>query len=134
MIGRANYDDRLDTKALVVGIVEESSQKAYDYRDLARASVVNDTFEGEALTIALNTKSGETSVFKSTAGDQQLSFQTSDDPIRMVDHQTDTIWNIGIGEAVSGKLKGTTLDRTLFIAAFWFSWADFYPNTEVYQA
>ncbi len=130
VIGRANNDERLETKALIVG---DSGQKAYSYRDLAATAVVNDTFEGAPLAVALNTETGGTSVFNRDVNNQELSFRASDDPSRIVDQQTGTIWNIGTGEAISGKLKGEVLDRALFVAAFWFSWADFYPDTQVYQ-
>ena len=48
-----------------------------------------------------------------------------------IDAQTGSSWN-AFGEAVSGELAGARLDWLNAFPHFWFAWAAFYPDTEVY--
>ena len=49
----------------------------------------------------------------------------------LVDDQTSSKWT-PYGECVAGKLKGTQLLPILPQPSFWFAWAEFYPDTEVF--
>jgi hypothetical protein len=46
--------------------------------------------------------------------------------------QTGIEWNFA-GEAVEGQLKGNKLARLPFDEGFWFEWALFHPETELYK-
>jgi hypothetical protein len=50
-----------------------------------------------------------------------------------VDTRTGSGWDI-FGRAVSGPLRGTRLDALPAVDHFWFSWAAFFPDTEIYRA
>jgi hypothetical protein len=50
-----------------------------------------------------------------------------------VDTRTNSRWDI-FGRAVSGPLRGTRLDALPAVDHFWFSWAAFFPDTEIYRA
>jgi hypothetical protein len=51
----------------------------------------------------------------------------------IVDEQTGSRWSIS-GAAVEGELEGTQLDVGVAIPSFWFDWAAFHPQTEVWEA
>ena len=59
-----------------------------------------------------------------------LDFAADDDG-GFTDAQTGSSWN-AFGEAVSGELAGQQLDWLHAFPHFWFAWAAFYPDTEVY--
>jgi len=50
-----------------------------------------------------------------------------------VDTRTRSRWDI-FGRAVSGPLRGTRLEALPAVDHFWFSWAAFFPDTEIYRA
>jgi hypothetical protein len=51
---------------------------------------------------------------------------------RVVDTETGSTWT-PYGECVAGSLKGERLESITPLPSFWFSWAQFYPDTEVYR-
>ena len=59
-----------------------------------------------------------------------LTFKVEGDAI--VDEETGSVWNI-FGGAVSGELAGTRLQAINAFPHFWFAWAAFYPETELYS-
>ena len=132
VLGETHRDARLPTKELVVGIVGEMGERAYAFRDLMSSGVVNDSFEGRDLVVAMTANSGATAVYDRSVDEMTLTFDEADDPLLMTDRETGSSWNKTTGEAVSGTLKGTRLQQVPFIRSFWFGWTDFYPQTELY--
>ena len=51
----------------------------------------------------------------------------------MTDDDTETVWSKLIGIAIDGPLEGSRLKPVLFFNSFWFTWSDFYPNTELFE-
>ena len=49
----------------------------------------------------------------------------------LVDLQTESKWSYD-GIAISGTLQGTELERLQIDPGFWFEWAAFHPETDVY--
>ena len=133
ILGRSNFDDRLYIKELVVGVFGQSSHKAYGYRYLIADPLIHDTFEDRRILVTFNEVGGAVSVFDRTVNGQALTFERTDDPLLMSDTETGSKWTMDTGEAVEGPLKGTELARLSFTSSFWFGWADFYPDTEVYM-
>jgi hypothetical protein len=119
---------------------------AYSYDLLQRLHLVNDTVGGEPIVVfwqpgtasALDTDSvasgrdvGAVDTYSRDVGGQRLTFQHKEDQ-GFVDDQTGSVWNL-LGQAVSGELKGQALTPIVNINHFWFSWAAFKPETQVYQ-
>jgi hypothetical protein len=46
--------------------------------------------------------------------------------------QSGSTWNFD-GEAIEGVMKGKKLVRLPFDEGFWFEWAAFHPETELYR-
>lgn len=138
-------DDRLPAMMRVVGVRMGEEAMAYPYSILWEVGVINDTFAGMDLVVfhAFGTNTalgnpviaraedvGATGVFNPVTGGVRLTFSVADDQI--VDDQTGSVWNL-TGQAVSGELAGIKLERILSTDHFWFSWAAFYPQTEIYS-
>ena len=51
----------------------------------------------------------------------------------MRDVETGSTWSSLRGEALSGEFAGAQLDQLPSFVAFWFSWTDFYPGTDLYD-
>ena len=128
----ANSDERLSIKELVLGLVGESSQRAYAHSDLGSAQVVNDVFEGAEIVVIRDDTSGSVSAFGRRVGDRVLTFEQGDVPDEMVDAETGSTWSKLTGVAVEGELEGARLEDYPSFNAFWFGWSDYYPDTELW--
>jgi len=139
-------DKRLKPMQRVVTISGHTSAKAYTYTILKNKKVVNDTFDGKDIVVfhksgtssALDGRNisasrdvGTTAVFSTKLGGTILEF-VYDKDLGILDTKTKSSWNI-FGEAVSGKYKGKTLKQIVHADHFWFSWAAFKPDTQVYK-
>ena len=131
--GALEYDPRLPTKDLVLGLETDGVAKAYPFRYLENAPVLNDTVEGQDLVVAFSMETGTALAFDRILDGDVLTFQQADDPQLMQDLQTGTLWVKATGEAVSGPLAGRRLDQLRAFTVFWFAWKDFHPGTELYQ-
>ena len=45
-----------------------------------------------------------------------------------MDEETESVWLIS-GNAISGPLEGSSLDRVEHLDTFWFSWSTYQPDT-----
>lgn len=137
----------LDPTERVVGYEGETTYKAYPFAVLSETIVANDVVEDQPLVVfwqpgavsALDASSiddarevGSATVFDPTLPDgTRLTFVADGTTIR--DEQTGSTWNI-FGEAVEGELSGTQLVQRHSVTQFWFAWAAFFPDTEVWGA
>ena len=133
VLGRANQDTRLHSKELVVGITGTSAQRAYGHGELADVGALNDTFEGAAIVVAIDSVSGAAGVYRREVDGRELSFVEGANPGDMSDVETGSTWSKLTGSALEGELKGSALATYEYFNSFWFGWVDYYPNTEVYE-
>jgi hypothetical protein len=49
------------------------------------------------------------------------------------DNITNTTWDLENGIGIKGSMKGKLLRSVSFITVYWFVWADYYPDTEVFN-
>jgi len=139
-------DPRLAGLARVVGVNINDEQVAYPYSIISEVGAVNDTVGGQdivvfhrfgtnsalgAPVIATAQDVGATGAYNPVVDGQTLTFVV-DDADQIVDEQTNSTWNL-LGQATGGELQGTQLEQVLSTDHFWFSWAAFYPTTEVYE-
>ena len=142
-------DSRLPSKEHVLGIAGSGGAIAFPYSELARravggATVVQGSFAGERLAIfwmqgtvsALDAAQipdsfdvGAAAAYVPVAGGRHLTFVAKDGHI--VDEETGSQWSIS-GRAVDGPLAGTQLDVAVAIDSFWFDWAAFHPQTQIF--
>ena len=143
-------DPRLPPAERVIGITGGDEAVAFAYRRLRTASggamaAVNEEVGGEPVLVvwkpgtvsALDQETIETSRdvgaaagFSRQVGDQVLTFQVRSG--QLVDGETETTWNV-LGKAVEGPLAGQELPGVAAMDSFWFDWAAFHPDTEIWS-
>lgn len=144
---RGEIDPRLSATERVVGIELGETVMAYAFADAAEAGVINDTVADEEIVVfhkdgtasALDGRSiadsrdvGSVGVFSRHVDGQTLIFTTNDDGT-FTDAETGSTWNIS-GLALDGELSGTQLESIISFDHFWFAWAAFHPDTELWQS
>ena len=142
-------DGRLAAKEKVVTIDRAGTVTAIPYRDLAERGVIElETGDGpvvafwtggtaaslDAPTIDDGRDDGATGVFVPIADGRRLTFTrdtATNGPI--TDAETGSTWSI-TGRATGGPLVGSRLEAVVHGDHFWFAWAAFAPETEVWSA
>jgi hypothetical protein len=138
-------DDRMAPMTRVLALELNNEAIAYPFFELEEQPVVNDELGGKPVaafwqpgaTSALDQTSiadsrdvGMAAAFNPTISGDVLTFYYDNGEIR--DRETDTLWNIS-GHAVEGKLEGEQLEEYVSGAHFWFAWAAFQPETEIWS-
>ena len=143
---RGTPDSRLAPAERVLGLTTDTDAIAYPFAVLEEAGAVHDSFGGLELAIfhkaglasALDSSVisqgrdiGTVAVYDRQVGDQLLTFSPNEDGT-FSDAETGSTWDI-LGEAVAGPLAGEKLTPILHFDHFWFAWAAFFPETELYS-
>lgn len=118
---------------------------AYPYDVIQEVHVVNDDVGDTPLvvlwtpgtasaldagTVASGRDVGAVNAFSRELDGQTLTFTFDGD--RILDEETGSEWDV-LGQAINGPLAGSQLEPVVGINHFWFSWAAFRPETQVYQ-
>ncbi len=143
---RGEIDPRLDSAVdhVLAAIIGESA-KAYPFEILRTERVINDrigdtpivVFFQSGVASALGDSVIDNARDIGTAGMYQSSFDgevlrfTANDDGNFTDDVTGSTWN-AFGEAIAGELAGSQLNWVHAFPHFWFAWAAFHPDTEVY--
>jgi hypothetical protein len=85
----------------------------------------------DAARIPLSADVGAAAAYIPRIDGRGLTFVVRDGAI--VDEQTGSTWTIA-GVAVGGPLDGRRLDVALALDSFWFTWAAFHPETQIFRA
>ena len=140
----SELDDRLHPKRRVRGVRIGDTAIAYPYDLLAEVGVINDTVDGKPIVVfwqsgttsALYSKViaesrdvGASAIFDRQLNGQLLTFAAAPDGFQ--DNETGSVWNL-FGTAVSGPLVGEQLTAVPSHEFFWFAWAAFQPETQIY--
>ncbi len=123
----SNRDDRLGPKEIVVGLESSGTYRAYPIHRIEDSHVINDVINGETIML-ISLHPFMVRAFDRTVDGQMLEFAYDGDKI--VD-QTGSVWNFE-GEAIQGEMVGKQLVRLPFDEGYWFEWAAFHPETELY--
>ena len=131
-----SIDRRLHPKEMVFGLARNGSALAYPYTDLAARGVVNDRVDGDDIVIFYDDPARLALGFSRRLGNRLLHFRESEradsrSPL-FEDVQTRTTWNI-LGEAVAGELEGSQLVGIATYSAYWFGWASFWRDTDIWD-
>lgn len=120
-VGQAARDDRLEPSALVVGVTISGETRAYPVEALHQP--VNDDVGNEPVVILPN--EGGAAVFSPVVDGQLLEFDSGEDGF--FDTTTGSLWT-ATGEATSGLLAGTSLERLPSRTTFWFALVGAFPD------
>ncbi len=128
--GALRLDPRLPAHTMMIGLEVGSAHKAYPIETVQEERVINDQVGAvpvlvvyapstDTLTAFSRQVAGNTLTFKSAAGEN------------LTDTETGSVWNTD-GQCLSGKLQGRKLDFITPLPGFWFAWAEFHPDTQIY--
>jgi hypothetical protein len=140
----ASVDRRFPAMERVVGLDIEEGWAA-PFSELSEVGVINAEFAGTEFVvfwtpgassalderlIAEGRDIGQSAVYARTLGERTLTFERDGDRFR--DRETESTWDLA-GRAVDGPLAGERLAPIPHGNHFWFAWAVFKPDTEVWQ-
>lgn len=134
-------DGRLRPMERVVAIQLEGMDIAYPFSVLEEVRVVNDVIGDHSVVVFWKPgtsstfgnsgqETGSTGTFFRVVDDQVFSFEATEDGFK--DIETGSFWTI-LGLATEGPLAGTQLSKVISGEHFWFAWATFKPDTEVWS-
>ena len=131
----ANTDSRIGNKKRVHGIIVSGNSKVYPLAAFGiQVTVIQDTFEqGKYVVVGNRSDNFAVSFLRDPGDGTLLSFSAIQDkyPIVMTDTEGN-MWDV-FGKAVSGPRHGTQLQHTRSFIGYWFSFAAFYPNVQIYK-
>ncbi|WP_322795812.1 DUF3179 domain-containing protein [Tepidiforma sp.] len=140
-------DPRLPALERVVTLDRAGKGLAVPFEALARVGVANVEAGGAPVAvfwlpgtasaldqreIAQSRDVGSAAAYDARLDGRQLAFEPGPEPGTFRDRETGTQWDI-FGRGVSGPLAGRQLTPVLHTTEFWFAWAAFHPETDVWR-
>jgi hypothetical protein len=126
---------KLATSDEVLGIVVEGVAKAYPIAILNWHEIVNDRLGDEGVVISFCPLCGTGVAFSADVKGEMLSFGVSgllyNSDVLLYDRKTDSLWSQLLNKAISGPLKGETLQMLPLMHTTWGEWRKQQPNTLV---
>jgi len=119
-------------KSWVIGVQNNGHAKAYDWNELVKQRVINDTFQNTALVLVLENDNRSFHVWNRQVNDKLLHFTFDASSQTLKDTATNSQWTMN-GECVEGVLKGSRLSAIQAYQEFWHSWRSFHPGTTKYH-
>jgi hypothetical protein len=107
----------------------DGNAKAYEFDDVLEEGVINDEFAN--FPIMIWAESDRFHAYLRIVDDRILTFRWEGN--KLLDNETDTAWNVALGLALEGPLKGEGLQPIPSSTAFDWAWFDFYPESEFYS-
>ena len=130
-----NTDDRLHNKERVLAVFLNDKATVYRFDSFEPAiSVVNDQFYSKKLLIAgSNDLNLMVAYQRELADGTMLTFEPIQNelPTILLDNEG-TKWDV-FGRAISGPREGENLQTVTQMMGYWFSFAAFYPEVEIYE-
>ncbi|WP_339812406.1 DUF3179 domain-containing (seleno)protein [uncultured Imperialibacter sp.] len=115
-------------KSWVIGVTLDEKAKAYDWNELIKTRLINDTISSTSLLVALEPDSLSFHAWERDT----LVFSLSDTTNFIIDNNTGSEWNWK-GECVRGMLSGAQLKWVPAYQEFWHSWKTFHHRTRTYR-
>jgi hypothetical protein len=119
-------------KSWVIGVVHNKASKAYDWNELVKTKVINDSIEGMPVLLALEKDTASFHVYDRTVNGASLRFKKGANDA-FTDENTHSTWNMD-GVCIDGVMKGERLNPVQSYQEFWHSWSNFHPNTIKYNS
>lgn len=116
-------------KSWVVGVKSESSSMAYDWNELVKKRVIEDSLEGSPILVTMETDTTSFHVYERRINGYVLNFNTCTTDNSFTDQNTGSVWNMD-GLCIDGPLKGQQLTSVQAYNEFWHAWERFEPNTK----
>ena len=118
-------------KSWIVGVKNEFASIAYDWNDLVKKRVIQDSLQALPILLTIETDTTSFHVYDRRINGSVLQFHTNVIDNRITDQNTNSTWNID-GLCIEGPLKGQQLTRVQAYNEFWHSWKTFQANAKKY--
>lgn len=118
-------------KSWVIGVATAGHAKAYDWNDLVKKQIIEDSLPNLLIIISLEKDTASFHVWNRNVNGQALHFIKTDKE-QLQDINTQSLWNED-GICIEGTLKGEKLRPVQASQEFWHSWQTFHPDTKKYQ-
>jgi hypothetical protein len=127
--GELTHRDSLswNEKSWVVGVQVGTQSRAYDWNELVKMRVINDTLNALPIVITIEKDSISHHVWQRDS----LTF-TLNDLYQLTDDQTHSVWSWQ-GKAKIGPLTDKVLPRVQSYQEFWHSWKTFRPRSTQFK-
>ncbi|WP_396612542.1 DUF3179 domain-containing protein [Haloferax sp. S1W] len=121
-------DERLHPKTSVIGVTSGGIARAYTLSTVNAAGVVNDEV-GDLPVVVASSKDGTLVAYVRRVDGEVVEFERDGRDLKAAGSR----WGLLTGRALDGPHEGTVLTRANDRSPmFWFAWADFNPETEIY--
>ena len=133
----SNDDSRLGRKDRGLGVLINNQAKFYPVDRFVNGTfeVVSDYFQETQLVIMGSQEMNFVVVYESLLPDgtelQFAAVESEDNSLVLMEDQEGNQWNM-LGVAISGPRTGERLNAPESFVGFWFAWAAFYPNPEIF--
>ena len=121
------------SKSWIVGVKNEFSSIAYDWNDLVKKRMIQDSLQALPILLTIETDTTSFHVYDRRINGSVLQFNTYTSDNRFKDTNTNSTWNMD-GLCIDGPLKGQRLNRVQAYNEFWHSWQTFQVNAKKYVA
>lgn len=115
-------------KSWVVGIKTNGFEKAYDWNDLLKDDIIQDTIGRQPVLLVLEKDTSSFHAYSRVLQGQTLFFSLDKGPGQLTDSNTHSVWNLN-GLCIGGTYKDAQLETLAAYQEFWHSWKQFHPNT-----
>lgn len=127
-----DVDPRLPPKSLVVGLAAGTTFRAYPLQTIREEILIHDVIGGFPILVGFDAALETAFVYRRRVDDRVLTFEPAQDTETVRDIETGTTWDLQGGRAIEGDLAGTQLERLNAPLVFWFAWAAYHPDTDIY--
>lgn len=136
VVTRAEPDDVLAPRDVVIGIEMDGAAKAYPLRALEKQSPIVDTLGATPIVLMLGADQKSVRAFEATIDGAPIEFfakadDAPDAPFALTDARTGSVWDF-TGRAIGGPLTGRQLKKIPVLKDYWFDWKLYHPRTQAY--
>lgn len=124
--GVGNVDERLPSKKLVYGINAGGESKAYKEEDISEEDLIRDQLGGETVLVFKRPDDGTINALVVEENKRNLNFTLNQNGLRDSNRE---LWNFE-GKQINGD---SSMDKLNPKGFFWFAWAKFNPETQIYN-
>jgi hypothetical protein len=127
----AEADEWLAPADIVFGVARGGEVKAYPQRILVWHEIVNDTLDGDTVSVTYCPLTGTAMGFQRGSTTFGVSGRLVNSNLVMYDRATDSRWPQMLATAVEGELQGESLVEFPVTWTTWSAWKAVHPDTEV---
>lgn len=122
-------------KDRIIGIHMNGEARAYPINILNWHEIVNDTIQGQAVSVTYCPLCGTGIVYEGNVNGRTLKFGVSgllyNSDVLLYDRETETLWSQILSKGVNGPLSGQKLTMVNSSQTSWEKWLKQHPNTKV---